>query len=161
MLSFLKKKKPVVQADQSSDIDIQRMKIIKSEIKPYEDIMIGFAASLKEQKNVEDRIEILKALIESYYDLKRKCSSLGHTYAEYFSDTWEHCRNSQNKDFAYIDRFEEELSELLSKKDELIAEQALHEKEKVYLKERVRTIIKNNSPILQKDGRSYIITWMG
>ena len=90
---------------------IQYYETLRIEVKPLEDIMVNFAVALKEQKSVEDRIEILKALIESFYDLKSKCVSLGEDYKKYFSDMWERQHNSKCEDFCYVDRYEKELGQ--------------------------------------------------
>lgn len=85
---------------------------LQSEVKPIENIMVSFAVALKTIKSVDDRIAALTSLIDTFYTLKKKCNQLGPEYAKYFRDSWEHCHNSQNQDFNYIDRFEKELKDL-------------------------------------------------
>ena len=89
---------------------------IEKEIKPLETIVTDFAMALKSIKDKDDRIKVLTALIESYYALKEKCNSLGPDYQKLFSKRWEHCHNSRNPDFCFVDRFEEELKKLKGEK---------------------------------------------
>lgn len=124
---------------------------IKREIKPLEDVMVNFAVSLKEIKGVRNRIEVLKALIESYYALKSKCVSLGPDYQKYFSDMWEHLHNSKNQDFSYIDRYEKELNDLQENRTDMEAKEALHEKAAERLEEKVTALLKDSQSILQTD----------
>ena len=130
---------------------IQYYATIRDEIKPLEEILVSFAVASKEQKQVDDRIEILKALVQSYYDLKSKCISLGPDYQEYFVNMWEKCHNSRNPEFSYIKRFEEELGNLQSKRDTLKLEEERHQKESDGLEERVIAILRENTSILQID----------
>lgn len=130
---------------------IQYYETIRNEIKPLEEIMVNFAVASKEQKQVDDRIEVLKALVQSYYDLKSKCISLGPDYQEYFINMWEKCHNSRNPEFSYIERFEKELNDLQSKRDTLKSEEELHQKESGGLEERVIAILRENSSMLQTD----------
>ena len=124
---------------------------IQKEIKPLEDVMVNLAVSSREAKRTDDRIEILKALVQSFYDLRSKCISMGPEYQRYFSDMWEHCHNSKCDDFCYIDRFEEELNTLQSSANELIARDDLHDKEVQHIEEKVLSILIENPEILQTD----------
>lgn len=133
------------------DPNNQYYKTIQTEIKPLEEIFVNFAVVLKEKNQVDDKIEILKDLIQSYYDLKSKCISLGPDYQKYFINMWEKCHNSRNKEFSYIDRFEKELNNLQSKRDTLKLEEKLHQKESDGLEDRVIAILRKNSSILQTD----------
>lgn len=139
------------QTDGKDIKPIQYYETIRNEIKPLEEIMVSFAVASKEQKQVDDRIEVLKALLQSYYDLKSKCISLGPDYQEYFINMWEKCHNSRNPEFSYIDRFEKELNDLQSKRDTLKSEEELHQKESEGLEDRVIAILRENSSILQTD----------
>ena len=124
---------------------------IQMEIKPLEDVMVNLAVSSREAKRTDDRIEILKALVQSFYDLRSKCISMGPEYQKYFSDMWEHCHNSKCDDFCYIDRFEEELNTLQSSANELIARDDLHDQEVQHIEEKVLSILIENPEILQTD----------
>lgn len=125
--------------------------ILVSEIKPLEDIMIGFAVALKERHTVNDEILLLSSIIESFYDLKSKCVSLGANYENYFYRMWEHCHNSQNADFSYIEKFEERLDFLQQEKNVLLAEEQLKDKEMVDLDQKIIEVIKSKKEILQTD----------
>lgn len=139
-------------SDDSDEIKpMEYYETIKREIKPLEDVMVNFAVSLKEIKGVRNRIEVLKALIESYYALKSKCVSLGPDYQKYFSDMWEHLHNSKNQDFSYIDRYEKELNDLQENRTDMEAKEALHEKAAERLEEKVTALLKDSQSILQTD----------
>ena len=145
LLDFLKKK---------NDSEIKPIKfyeILNREVKPLENIMVGFSSSLPRIKKVDDRIDVLKALVESYYDLRSKCISLGPDYQSYFSRMWEHCHNSRNKDFCFIEKYEEELENLSANRDLLFSEQSLHEEKSKNLELEVVKILDQNPVILQTD----------
>lgn len=125
ILNFLKKTK-----DTLSNEDIpstEYLLTIQTEIKPLETKVVNLATASKEIKHdVNKKIETLEKLIASYYDLKSKCISLGPKYHDYFINMWEHCHNSQNEDFVYIDSYKAELKELQLNRETLIAEQELY-----------------------------------
>lgn len=107
---------------------VEYYEILNREVKPLEEVMVGFSSALPTIKKVDDRIEVLKSLIYSYYDLRSKCMSLGPDYQEYFSTMWEHLHNSKNKDFCFVEKYEEELEQLTGNRDVLFAEQTLTKK---------------------------------
>ena len=153
MRGFVNGKEVRLKEEETPD-EIKPMKYyetLQREVKPLEDIMVSFAVSSKDIKGVGNRIEILKALVESYYDLKSKCISLGPDYQDYFSKMWEHCHNSQNPDFSYIEQYEKELHELQENREELEAQEALHTKAAERLEERVLAVLKESPTILQTD----------
>ena len=130
---------------------IEYFQTISKEIKPLEEIVIGFAVALKEPHSVEDQIKILKAIIPAFYDLKSKCVSLGPEYQDYFSKMWEHLHNSHCDDFCYIEKYEKELKFLLENKIELCAKEALHISESENLENRIKESLIENGPILQTE----------
>lgn len=155
MRGYVNGKEVALPQDAAPDDDLYSKKIdyrvVTSEIKPLEDVMIGFAVALKARHSVENEIALLSSIIESFYSLKSKCVSLGPDYEEYFSKMWEHCRNSENQDYSYIEKFEERLGILQKNKDVLLAEEALKNKELVNLEQRVMKIIEDENEILQTD----------
>lgn len=159
-LNFLKSQKniapaPIRKNSPSGSYENVDHNILVSEIKPLEDIMIGFAVALKERHTVNEEILLLASIIESFYDLKSKCISLGSNYESYFSRMWEHCHNSKNHDFSYIERFEERLDFLQKEKNTLLAEEKLKDKEMVCLDQKVIEVIKSKKEILQTDIYKY------
>lgn len=145
------KKKSVFKGRPEPSHGIEYFQTISKEIKPLEEIVIGFAVALKEQHSVEDQIEILKAIIQAFYDLKSKCISLGPKYQDYFSKMWEHLHNSHCGNFCYIEKYEKELKCLLENKIELCAKEALHTSESENLEDRVKKSLMENGPILQTE----------
>lgn len=159
IFDFLKNRKPTSDEPKSTEY----YETISREIGPLEDVMVGFSSALPGIKNVDDRIEVLKSLIQSYYDLRSKCVSLGEDYQKYFSKMWEHIHNSKCNDFCFVDRYEQELEELERNRNIIFAEQELHAKESENLKSRVLEILNQNrettqteiykkfDPVVQKD----------
>lgn len=124
---------------------------LQTEIKPLETKIVNMAVSLKGKKSVDERIAILTSLIDTYYALGRKCKQLGADYAKHFSKNWEHCHNSRNPDFNYIERFEKELAELHANYESLNAKESAYATESVNLKQRVIDVVNASPGILQKD----------
>lgn len=160
VFNFLRKATPGKAHEDNADsvpvpYDNVDYSVVVSEIKPLEDVMIGFAVALKERHTVENEIELLSAIIESFYSLKSKCVSLGPEYLNYFSQMWEHCQNSQNQDYSYIERFEERLVFLQKEKNVLLAKEELKTKEMVNLDQRIIEILKSEKEILQTDIYKY------
>lgn len=151
LFDFLRREIKSTSSDCGDIKPIQYYETIRDEIKPLEEILVGFAVASKEQKQVDDRIQILKALVQSYYDLKSKCISLGPDYQEYFLNMWEKCHNSKNPEFSYIEGFEKELNDLQSKRNILKAEEELYQKESNDLEEKIIEILRRNPFILQTD----------
>lgn len=74
-------------ASPSCDIpDFEEMKFINEHIKPYEDIMIGFSATLKERHGLDEEISLLECEISAYNDLRQFCISCGRK--QYFEEEW-------------------------------------------------------------------------
>ena len=124
---------------------------LKQEVAPLESVVVDFAVALKGTQLVSNRIELLQAIIQAFYDLKLKCVSLGPQYQVYFSEMWEHTQNSKCKDFCYIEHFEQELNTLLSNKDELLATEAVYISETENLQSKIEIILLSHSPILQTE----------
>lgn len=152
LFDFLKKKNREIK-DEDGNImkPYEYYEILEREVKPLENILVGFSSSLPGIKKVDDRIKVLKSLIESYYELRSKCVSLGKDYEEYFSKMWEHCHNSKNPDFCFVERYEEELNELGKNRNVLFAEQSLHEHEALGLQDKVLQILHDSGEITQTD----------
>lgn len=58
---------------------------------------------------IDERIEKCKIAIKAYEDLKKFCLSKGKGGTIHFEDMWEHCHNSKNTDFRFIEKIENEL----------------------------------------------------
>ena len=124
---------------------------LQTEVKPLETKIVNFAVALKEKRSVDERIEILTSLIDTYYTLGKKCKQLGPDYAEHFKKNWEHCHNSKNPDFSYVERFEKQLADLRAHYDSIKFKDAAYASESVNLKQRVIDVIINSPGILQKE----------
>lgn len=66
-------------------------------------------ASKTKTGSVEEKINALEQLISFYQDFKSFCYQ-DECFQKYFQDMWEHCHNSQNPDFEYIQPYVEELT---------------------------------------------------
>lgn len=64
----------------------------------------------KELLRPDDVIKKYEDAIEAYYDLKKYCYSKGKNGRQYFSEMWQHCHNSNNPDFDFIDSLNERYS---------------------------------------------------
>lgn len=82
-------------------------------VKPTESRMVSNATRLQSIKDPSERLPILQAIVNDFYSLKMICEQAGPEYAKYFSKSWEHCHNSKNPDFSYVERFEIELNEII------------------------------------------------
>lgn len=80
-------------------------------VKPYENKIIELAVSLQPIKG-SNRITLLKEIIKVYNEYKEYCYNRNECYKKHFQDNWEHCHNSRNKDFEYIEPYVNELKEL-------------------------------------------------
>lgn len=87
-------------------------------IKPLEDNMVANAVRLQAIKEPGERLPILQAIVNDFYSAKTMCRQLGPEYVKYFSKTWEHCHNSRNSDFCYVDKYEAELNQYIKKDKE-------------------------------------------
>ena len=124
---------------------------LQTKVKPLENKIVNHAVLLKEKKSVDDRIAILTSLIATFYTLRKLCFQLGPEYAEHFEKNWEHCHNSRNPDFNYIERFEKELTELRSNYDSIKDKESIYATERINLKQNVIDIVKKSPGIFQKD----------
>lgn len=131
---------------------IDHSEIIDREIKPIEDAMIATAVALKkEADDIDARVEKLTIIVDYFYRLKSKCNSIDGAYENYFSRMWEHCHNSHNPDFCYIERFEKELTELQENYDDLKRQEILRQITVENLKQRIVDVLRDNQSILQTD----------
>lgn len=64
--------------------------------------------------DIDERIDQCKKAIKAYNDLKKFCTSKGKGGSIYFEDMWEHCHNSKNHDFRFIEWVENELNYLIN-----------------------------------------------
>lgn len=116
----------------------------------FEKAMPAYAINSR-KGNIDERISVLKEMIEYYDAFKSKCYSKNQCFQKFFQDCWEHCSNSRNADFEYITPYKEELYNLLNNYDSIKKQEQnrctnLHDYEnKVYL------LIKSSPGILQKD----------
>lgn len=118
-------------------------------------------SKIKKVYDVNKRILQCKKALESYEKLKNFCLSKGKGGQIHFEDMWEHCHNSKNPDFRFIESVEIELDFLLNNKEE--AEEKLqYEKLKVENREKIKLfkkkakdeliqLIAENYGILQKN----------
>ena len=87
--------------------------------KPRDHHLTSIASKLCETTTKEQRILIIKELIEYFYSYKSECENKGECYAKYFDEMWMHCKNNKCDDFIYISPYEEELKFLEKESDRL------------------------------------------
>jgi len=124
---------------------------IRNEIKPIENIIVGFAVALKRPQRVDDEILLLKSLIENYKDLKTKCYALGPDYVEYFNASWEQVLKGKPEGPSYVARYYTRLKYIKDNYSELKKQEAIHEKESKDLETRLVSLLKKTNGILQTD----------
>lgn len=100
--------------------------------------------------DVDVTISYCKKAIKAFYDLKNECYQTKGGMI-YFQDIWEHCHNSQNPCFCFIEKTEKRLQDLT----ENYAERKKYYERRQYamkhLKNDLITLISNHENILQKD----------
>lgn len=78
----------------------------ESTIKKYENLIYKSINLKKSNLNeIKESIKILNDSIQAYYDLKKYCYKYKGGII-YFQDVWEHCHNTHNSDFAYVENLE-------------------------------------------------------
>lgn len=75
------------------------------DIKTLEHMMVVLED--EELLHPDEIIKKYEQAIATYYELKKYCYSKGKNGRQYFSEMWQHCHNSTNPDFDFIDRLEE------------------------------------------------------
>ena len=129
--------------------DFEELKFISDHIKPYEDIMIGFAVALKERHKLDDEISLLECKIAAYNDLRQFCISCGRK--QYFDDEWGKPLGNMPDGTTYITPAIDRLNYLKENY------QALKQRENVRLSvlptldAKLLAFIDKNQPILQTD----------
>lgn len=111
---------------------------IKNEnfIQPREQKIVELYQSATIENDLIKQISLLKNATNNFNILKNYCYSNGEPGKLYFQDTWEHCHNSTNEDFSYLDTIDKLLNIAL-------------EERKIF--PLIINIIKENYGILQKD----------
>ena len=130
-------------------LDYEELKFVNDHIKPYEDIMIGFAVALRERHKLDDEISLLECKIAAYNDLRQFCISCGRK--QYFDDEWGKPLGDMPDGTTYITPSIDRLNYL--KKNY----QALKQRENIRLSvlptldAKLLAFIDKNQPILQTD----------
>ena len=117
------------------------------QIQPMINKLVDINQRAKDCKSsIIKKIELCNKAISAFYDLKKFCSrSKGG--ALYFADGWEHCNNSQNEDFSFIEETERLLEDLQLNYNDYDA----YFKGLKTLKKDLLKFIADNPSFLQKD----------
>ena len=98
--------------------------------------------------SVDDKIASINDVISYLEEYKDYCYTKNECYIKYYSSQYEHCHNSQNKDFPLIANYKEFLKKLTDNYDDLKTEEVLLKT----LPEALLNYIKCESDgVLQKD----------
>lgn len=108
-----------------------------------EEKLYQLANDIGQGKTLDERILKVRKVISHYEHFKSFCYSKGLGGQMYFQDMWEHCHNSKNSDFDYIDQFKELLENWTAVK--------LGQDEMASIRKQILTLIKENPGILQKE----------
>lgn len=122
----------------------------QNELKKHEN-QITHYAQLSRTGTVNEKIINLKKLIQYYNNFKKYCYSKDECYKKYFSDMYEHCYNSRNRDFEYITSFKNDLEELLNTHVLLCDTEKRRQLYSKNLKNVLFNFLRNHNGILQKD----------
>lgn len=104
IINIFKRKEKVHQTKKTEDTSsyFPYSKLINDKnIKELEKKMVVVEDERK--KSPEVILNEFESAVEAYYLLKDYCYSLGENGIKYFNDTWQHCYNSTNPDFDFID----------------------------------------------------------
>lgn len=146
------KEVPLPKGNESDKVySIDYYETLQREVKPLENKLVELAVAHQKLKMTNEKINSLTCLISVFDALKSKCYSLGPDFQEYFSQMWGHCHNSRNPDFCYIDQYKNELSELMSNREKLVADDMRYKKASRGLEQQVRQILQKNPHILQTE----------
>lgn len=69
---------------------------------------------MKKAEDPAAKANLCRKTIQAYEKLQKVCRNTGQGGVLYFEDMWEHCSNSSNPDFRFIDPVEEILRHLTS-----------------------------------------------
>lgn len=126
----------------------------KTKIDSLENELMNSINLMAKTKDVDIKIQRCKDAINVYDKFKNFCYSKGTGGKIYFDDMWEHCHNSKDPDFSYIQDVKDKYNYLINNRAKLIFKQQTDIKiskfKKVAEKE-LKAYIKNNPGILQKD----------
>lgn len=125
----------------------------KEEITLLENQLIDYKNSTFKTNDIDTKIQKCKATINIYNKFKNFCYSKGIGGKIYFDDMWEHCHNSKNPDFSYIQNVKDKYDYLINNRNELILKQMKDIKINNFKKvaeEQLTHYIKNNPSVLQK-----------
>lgn len=126
----------------------------KKRIDLLQNELINSINLIAKTKDVDIKIQRCKDAIIVYDKYKNFCYSKGTGGKIYFDDMWEHCHNSKNPDFSYIQNVKDEYDYLINNRAKLIFEQQIDikiSKFKRVSEKELKAYIKNNPGILQKN----------
>lgn len=106
---FVREVKNAVEYGPGSNLPVDFVMSVEDEMKSWESAMVEMSHYSRNTQSDEERIANLKRLIAYFEKFQEYCYSKGGNYISYFQERWEHCRNSANPDFCYIDPYKDEL----------------------------------------------------
>lgn len=130
-------------------LDYEELKFINDHIKPYEDIMIGFAVALRERHKLDDEISLLECKIAAYNDLRQFCISCGRK--QYFDDEWGKPLGNMPDGTTYITPSIDRLNYLKKNYQPLKQRENVRLSVLPTLDAKLLAFIDKNQPILQTD----------
>lgn len=128
------------------------------EIEKYENKFNKSNFKIYEINDIDLRIKQYEKTIKLLNDFKNYCLSKGKGGQKYFEDMWEHCHNSKNPNFKFIDKLYSELNDLKNNKEFYIKQSREHEEINAFKKtvdNELINLISQNQGILQKDIYKY------
>lgn len=127
--------------------DFKELKFINTKIKPYEDIMVGFAVALNDKHSIDDEIKLLECKISAFEDLKTFCISNG--FGSYFADAWGKPLRNMPEGTTYITKSVERLQYLKDNYLSLKNKESIRNAALPLLDADLFSFIVKNQPVLQ------------
>lgn len=75
-----------------------------SEVSQFDDSIYESVSKIKTCQTTEDKIKQCELAISTYERARKFCYSKGKGGKLYFDDMWEHCHNSKNPCFSFIEK---------------------------------------------------------
>jgi len=82
-------------------------------LEKLEDAIYDTNLRMKKEEDIFEKVELCRKTISAYEKLQTVCIKAGLGGSLYFEDMWEHCSNSTNSDFRFIDPVEETMYALM------------------------------------------------
>lgn len=91
------------RTEREEDLAFNFSRKYHSEVSQFEDSIYESVSKIKSCQTVEDKIKQSELAISTFERARKFCYSKGKGGRLYFDDMWEHCHNSKNPCFSFIE----------------------------------------------------------